>query len=93
VPPVSCDAFKPESGSDSSFYVVETLNPDHCYLCDLDSSSAIFTIVGVALLAILFCALYAYLLLRHGEMLRSGVASFTIMVPTRRRSMSSGIYA
>jgi hypothetical protein len=79
VPPVSCDAFKPESGSDSSFYVVETLNPDHCYLCDLDSSSAIFTIVGVALLAILFCALYAYLLLRHGEMLRSGVASFTIM--------------
>jgi hypothetical protein len=73
--------------------VVETLNPDRCYLCDLDPSSSVVTIVGVAFLAILFCALYAYLLLRHGEMLRSGVASFTIVYAHMKTFMSSRIYA
>ena len=91
VPPISCAAFRPESGR--GFYVVETLNPDRCYLCDLDPSSSVVMIVGVAFLAIFFCALYAYLLLRHGEMLRSGVASFTIVYAHMKTFMSSRIYA
>ena len=76
VPPISCDAFGDGNGG---FYVVETLDPDKCFLCDSSPLRPILTMSLAAVAALIFSAVYVWLLVRHRELLRSGVATFTIV--------------